>query len=154
MLCGSHNIFLFSRFFFLLLLSNNLLLLPHALSEATKLGHKHLCVNGHKSYELVWSQRSRRGHRATGVKRSFQLKCFFSHILLSMIIRTMHMNKSYMPYKTYGFKCRLEVIRGHRGQIQRSNFKQRRSAKLTIPTCWPWVNIQKYPRWSLCQTFT
>ena len=29
---------------------------------------------------------------------------------------------------------------------QRSNFKQRQSAKLLLLTSWPWKNMQKYPR--------
>ena len=45
-------------------------------------------------------------------------------------------------------------LRGSKGQIcqnspipiRRSNFK-RQILKLLVPTCWPWTNMQEFPRW-------
>ena len=42
---------------------------------------------------------------------------------------------------------------GSQGQIQRSNFKQRQMAKQTVPTCWPWSNMQKCPWWPFHLTY-
>ena len=49
---------------------------------------------------------------------------------------------------TFSFDLRF---RGQRSK--RSNFKQCQIAKLTMPTCWPWSNMQKSPRWTLRPTY-
>ena len=47
-------------------------------------------------------------------------------------------------HRTYGSGVKVQ---------KRSNFKQRQTAKLTMPTCRPWASMQKCPRWPRRQTY-
>ena len=67
--------------------------------------------------------------------------------------RCQHVGLGQTCKKSSRWRFRPTYGSGVKGQ-KRSNFKQRQMAKLTMPTCWPWSNMQKSPRWPLCPTYS
>ena len=55
-------------------------------------------------------------------------------------------SRNYPILPSFGVKVKVKYS-------PRSNFKQRQMAKLMVPTCCPWTNMQKYSRWPLRPTY-
>ena len=53
---------------------------------------------------------------------------------------------------TYGSGVIGQICQNSPIPIRRSNFKQRQILKLLVPTCWPWTNMQEFPRWPFRRT--